>query len=227
MRVSTGTDALDQLLAGGIESDIISVIYGPGGSGKTNICLHCAISVIRSGKKAIYIDTEGGFSVERLRQLEGYSDSVSKKIFFLRPTSFGGQKKAFEKLEGLVDDKIGLIILDSIAMLYRLEIGKGDHIFDLNRELGRQITFLSQIARKKKIPVLMTNQVYSSFDEPNSSAMVGGDLLKYQSKCLIELQNLRSSRRLAILKKHRSLPESKKVIFEIREKGIVKVEPKK
>ena len=48
--------------------------------------------------------------------------------------------------------------------------------------------------------------------------MVGGDLLKYWSKCLIELKNHYGKRKL-ILKKHRSLP-IKELMFEIVETGI-------
>jgi len=50
--------------------------------------------------------------------------------------------------------------------------------------------------------------------------MVGGDLLKYWSKCLIELQNHYGKRKL-ILKKHRSLP-IKELAFEIINTGIRK-----
>jgi len=48
--------------------------------------------------------------------------------------------------------------------------------------------------------------------------MVGGDILKYWSKCIIELK-IEGKRRKAILKKHRSLPE-KTLNFEITNKGI-------
>jgi len=50
--------------------------------------------------------------------------------------------------------------------------------------------------------------------------MVGGDLLKYWSKCLIELKGYNNKRKL-ILKKHRSLPV-KELAFEIIRTGIRK-----
>ena len=50
--------------------------------------------------------------------------------------------------------------------------------------------------------------------------LVGGDLLKYWSKCIIELEDERG-RKKAILKKHRSLPV-KELKFEITNKGIRK-----
>jgi hypothetical protein len=50
--------------------------------------------------------------------------------------------------------------------------------------------------------------------------MVAGDILRYWSKCLIELVNERG-RRTAYLRKHRSLPE-KSMDFQIYDLGIRK-----
>ncbi len=173
----------------------------------------------------IYVDTEGGFSVERLKQVASsishdYS-RILNDIIFLRPTSFDEQKKSFEKLKDLVNDKIGLIIVDTIAMLYRLEFGKSEHVQEVNRELANQISCLTEISRKKNIPILITNQVYTDFDEKDKVNIVGGDILKYGSKCLIELQITPNGNRRFILRKHRSIAEQKEILFKIVEGGII------
>jgi DNA repair protein RadB len=222
MKVSAGSPILDSLLEGGYEKDIITTIYGPAGSGKTLLCLLSLIKIAESGKKIIYIDTEGGFSPERLKQLNPNYKKILDRIVFLRPTSFNGQKKAFEKLKDVINNKIGMIIIDTIAMLYRLELGKSNDVYEVNRELGKQLSCLSEIARKKKILVLIANQVYANFDEKEKVNIVGGDLLKYGSKCLIELQITPSGNRRAILKKHRSISAEKEATFKIVEKGISK-----
>ena len=224
-KIPTGSKVLDIMLDGGYENDVITTIYGPAGSGKTVLCLLCAINVARSGKKVVYVDSEGGFSLERLKQIASHIsqdyEKILDKIIFLKPTSFAEQKKSFEKLKDIVNDKIGLIIVDTIAMLYRLELGKNENIQDVNRELGRQISYLTEIARKKNIPILITNQVYTDFDDKNKVNIVGGDILKYGSKCLIELQITPNSNRRAILRKHRSLQEEKEILFKIVEGGII------
>jgi len=110
-------------------------------------------------------------------------------------------------------------------MLYRLELGSGDNVYETNRELGRQISYLTQLTRKHKVPILITNQVYSSFDERDKIKMVGGDILKYWSKCLIELEITPEKKRKAILKKHRSLSEGKEALFEIKQVGFLSVRP--
>jgi len=220
-RIPTGSKILDRMLHGGYERDIISTVYGPAGSGKTTLCLLCSLCVARSGKKIVYVDTEGGFSVERLEQIAPDSKKVLDKIVFLKPATFQEQKKAFQKLKEQMSNAIGLVVVDTIAMLYRLELGKSEEVYEINRELGRQISYLSVLARKMNIPVLITNQVYSNFDDRDTVNMVGGDIMKYWSKCLIELQITPSGNRRAILKKHRSLPEDQEIAFKIVEGGII------
>ncbi len=223
MKISTNS-IIDSLLAGGFETEIITSIYGPAGSGKTNICLLTTIKAALDNKKIIYIDTDSSFSVERLKQLTKDYEKVLSKIIFLKPTTFEEQKKSFDKLRELNKDQIGLIIIDSISMLYRLELGKTDYVYDVNKELGLQIGYLNEVARKKKIPILITNQVYTDFQN-NKIKMVGGDLLKYGSKCLIELKKFNKGVRECIVKKHRSIPEDKSIYFRIIGDGIEEVTP--
>tara|TARA_Y100000034_G_C6889509_1_gene408954 strand:+ start:974 stop:1654 length:681 start_codon:yes stop_codon:yes gene_type:complete len=223
-KIGSGSEVLDSILDGGLEKDVVTTIYGPSGSGKTNFCITAITNIAKTGKKVLFLDTEGGFSVERMKQIsEEYTDFFQNIIFF-KPTSFSEQKDAFEKLKEIVDEKVGLIVIDSIAMLYRLELGKSDDIYNVNRELGQQIAYLTEISRKKDIPVLITNQVYSNFDDKTRLNMVGGDILKYGSKCLIELTlNEVTRKRKAVLKKHRYLPEDIESEFEIKEKGVFRV----
>jgi len=217
--ISSGSGIFDKLLEGGYEKDIVTTIYGPAGSGKTLACILAAISAAKD-KKVIYVDSEGGFSVLRLKQLTKEYKNVLSNLIFLKPTNFDEQKRNFEKLKNLVSNEVGLIIIDSISMLYRLELKQEDGIHDINRELAQQVAFLTEIARKKEIPVLITNQVYANFDDKNKVNIVGGDVLRYGSKCLIELQITPNNKRRAILKKHRHLGE-REILFEIAEEGLI------
>lgn len=236
-KISAGNYELNKWLYGGYEKDIITTIYGPAGSGKTNLCLLAAVSQAKKGNKIIYIDTEGGFSVERFRQLAGEEyEKFLKNILLLKPATFQEQKISFYKLLKEIKTKIiGLIVIDGMTMLYRIELAeaknktKSDNkISEINSELATQMRILAEIARKKQIPVVITNQVYSEFlsekelrkGKEKSVSMVGGDILKYWSKCIIELKS-EKGRRKAILRKHRSLPE-KELQFEITNEGIRK-----
>jgi len=208
------------LLIGELEKDVVTTIYGPGGTGKTLTCMMAAAEVARNKGRVIYIDTEGGFSVERFKQITGDEFKlILDRMLFLRPTSFEEQKLCLETLKERIKDDVKLIIMDTIAMLYRLELGKNEEVFETNRELGRQLSYLTEIARKLKIPVLITNQVYSNLN--NGVKMVGGDIMFYQSKCLIELIKGHKGMRKAILRKHRSKEENKEVNFQIVQEGIL------
>lgn len=217
-KISTGSDVLDWLLEGGFEKEVITTIYGPAGSGKTNICLLCASNF--SDKKVIYIDTEGSFSLSRFRQIADNYEEKLKNIIILKPTTFAEQKKAFGELRKIDHKNTGIIIVDSIAMLYRLEMGQTKNVYDVNKQLGMQLSALTEIARKNHVPVLITNQVYQDFEQKDKVNIVGGDLLKYQSKCLIELRKKEDGVRVAIIKKHRSIEENKEIKFTINNLGI-------
>jgi DNA repair protein RadB len=219
MKVSTGSLVLDELLMGGYDNDIITTIYGPSGSGKTNICLVSAIKILDDGKKVIFVDTEGGISVERIKQLSENYQTILDKIIFLSPFNFEEQINIFKSLKEMVNDDVGMIVVDSISMLYRLELSRSPEVYEVNSALGNQIAALVEIARRKSIPVLITNQVYSDFDNKDEVKMVGGDLLKYGSKCLLELKKFNNHSKI-IIKKHRSLPEGKSERFKIENDGL-------
>ncbi len=227
-RISSGSDVIDRLTSLGFETDIITTVYGPAGSGKTNLCILFAKSLASLGKKVIYIDTENNFSLERLKQLapDDYRVLLDNMVF-LKPVNFQEQKKVFERLKDMITPSIGAIIVDSLSMLYRLEIGQSSNVYDVNRELGQQLSFLSEMTRKNNIPVLLTNQVYQSFDEKEKVNIVGGDILKYGSKCLIEFQKYHNSFRKAILRKHRSQQEGKEVVFRIIASGFEHIQETK
>ena len=239
-KISSGSYDLNKWFFGGYEKGVISTLYGPAGSGKTNFCILAAVSQAKKGHKVIYIDTEGGFSSERVKQILGDDDKLDKvleNIILLKATSFEEQKKIFRNLEKRLKRNANLVIVDGMAMLYRLELGEArrinkEEVSNINKELVRQMKILAYLARNNDISVLATNQVYKNFlyngDEDNNRkkswekeyCMVGGDIMKYWSKCIIELSIMGKNRK-ARLVKHRSQPE-KELDFFIVKRGIKK-----
>ncbi|MDR1721575.1 MAG: DNA repair protein RadB, partial [Methanobrevibacter sp.] len=91
------------------------------------------------------------------------------------------------------------------------------------KELGRQMKLLSSVSRKYDVAVLITNQIYSTFDSENNGDIrpIGGDVLKYWSKVIIELEKSDViGQRIATLKRHRSMPEGISCNFRITSHGI-------
>ncbi len=223
----SGNSTLDYYLGGGYEAGIITTIFGPSGSGKTNLVLLAAVRMAESGKKVLIIDTEGGIAVERITQLlqnDLFRTEVLSRLLFFQPLNFKDQELVFNRFSDIDWSEVGLVVVDSISMLYRLELGKAEAIFETNSSLGRQIAASVELARRQGIPVLMTNQVYSDFGKAEGVKMVGGDLLKYGSKCLIELQKGEGVRAL-FLRKHRSQVRNEEFIFRIVGKGLEQVQP--
>ena len=73
--ITTGSKNIDNLLGGrGVETKAITEAYGAYGSGKTQLALSLAVGVLLPEEqggcngKAVYIDTEGTFRPERVRQ---------------------------------------------------------------------------------------------------------------------------------------------------------------
>lgn len=235
-KIMTGSHDLNKWLNEGYEKDVITLFYGPYASGKSNFCMLAACHNAKKDKKIIFIDTEGSFSLDRIKQMTlGLPEIALKNIVILKPTNFKEQKEAFFKmLRELKQSKnIGLIIVDSMTMLYRLELAEArkkgiEEVRRVNNELAKQMRALYEIARKKSIPVLITGQVYNEFlsEEDWLSGkeagvnVVGGDILKYYCKCIIETKNINGKKK-AIIRKHRSLPE-KELSFEIVDEGIRK-----
>jgi DNA repair protein RadB len=215
-KLDAGCEMLTTFLDGGYESGVITSIYGPASSGKTTTCLLAVASAARTGK-VIFIDTEGGFSVERMKQVAPDYERVLENVLILKPTTFEEQKKQIETLDAAVSKQVSLIVCDTISALYRVERGQDNG--PLNTELGKQLGRLLAIARKNSIPAIVTNQVYADFEDKSQVRMVGGDIIAYNTKCLIELRIGRGSKREACLRKHRSLPE-RTVAFEITQEGL-------
>jgi DNA repair protein RadB len=202
----------------------ITQIYGEAASGKTNLCLIAAARVARSGKKVIFIDTEGSFSMPRFRQVAGPdAPELLKSIIIAGPADFDEQKIAISKLDDLMTGKdVGLVVVDSLVPFYRLEMGSDEGAQAANKELSKQLSKLMKIAKKYDVPVVVTNQVYSSFSkDPGAArlASVGGDVLKYWTKVVIQLA--KSGRyRTATVIRHQHMPEGIKIRFRITEGGV-------
>ncbi len=204
-------------IIGELKSDTITTIYGPPGSGKTTICFEYIIKAVEKGKKVIYIDTEGGFSPERLKQIN--PEINLSDILVFSPKSFEEQQKTIFSLNKQIknSNQVGLVIIDSLVMLYRLKLG--DSPQKINSELGEQLRLLTEISRTFHIPVIAVNQMYTTFDTKEKK-MVGGNVIEYWSKTIVEFDKDQDIRTVT-LKKHKHKKEGVSKTFEIKKQGLV------
>ena len=216
-----GCKCIDDMLGGGFDSGVVTQIYGASGTGKSNLCIQLAIETVKGGRKVIFIDTEG-LSAERFRQIAGEDvKKIASDIIIYEPSSFEQQYSAITDIEKIMNEKIGLIILDSAALFYRLGLVQDDSTEEnigLRRELVNQIGILHGLARKYGVAVVITNQVYT--DVPSGELYpVGGNALEHLSKTILLIEKRGPSKRRATIKKHRSIGEGISCDFMLTDKG--------
>lgn len=217
-RLTSGCEVIDDLLGGGFENGVVTQLFGAPGTGKTNICLQLIIECVKSGKKVVFIDSEG-FSPERFEQIAGSDASViAKDVIVYEPISLDQQYSSIKELDKIVKENVGLIVLDSATTFYRLALDNGDNM-SLRRVLANQVAHLHRIARKYDIAVVITNQVYTDIDSDELCA-VGGTMIEHLSKAIIRLEHLGTGRRRATIRKHRSRPEGVSCEFLITQQGV-------
>ena len=157
-----------------------------------------------------------------LRQISGEDfETVARNIIVFEPTSFKEQEEDLGLIESWISSNsadVELIILDSAVALFRVEDDNSkSHL------LGKQMQMLSALAINHDLAVLVTNQIYASFDEESEEdfSPVGGTIIQYRSKIIIELKREEgTNQRIAILKRHKTKREGLAVHFLITNNGI-------
>ena len=217
--------SIDELLDGGFEKGSLTQIFGPPSSGKSNITLSLAVNVARTDKKVLYIDTEGGISIDRIKQIAGMDfTKVANNIIVFEPANFQEQSETLRSVDVWLrknHEDVDLIVLDSAVALYRIDDMKS---YKLSKELRKQIQLLSYLAKKYDLVAILTNQIYNAFDDEGNNEVkaVGGDIIEYISKTIIKLDRADDiNQRTATLMRHRSIPEGKQVVFSIISSGII------
>ncbi|MEA3189857.1 MAG: repair protein RadB [Thermoplasmata archaeon] len=211
---------LDHLLDGGLERDAITLVFGEGGSGKTNLALQCAREAALQGKRIAYVDTEG-VSMVRLRQVfaphEGAElEELLGRILFFTPYTIDEQERLVTNAIRVPD--LGLIVVDSINMHYRLHIDAGgDAEKDAARSLYKQLHHLSGFARQQHVPVLVTGQVYGGEDATQPFAR---RVMEHLVKALVRFEKRPDGTRRATVIKHRSIEDGRSEKFRITATGL-------
>ena len=165
--------------------------------------MQAAINSIQSGKKVIYIDTEG-FSSTRFLQISKNNPVASKGMFLYRVMDLPDQEVAVIKAEKLIekDREIDLLVMDSFTALMRLERDDGAR----NNSQMKQLKILNAISTEYDIGILITNQIYFDIGGGHTTPY-GGFFLDHFSKVILELQKEKDGRRTITVKKHRALQD--------------------
>lgn len=232
--ITTGSTNFNNLLGGrGIETKSITECYGAFGSGKTQLGLTLAVNVQlpkdQGGLdgKAVYIDTEGTFRPERIRQIaEGVGavpEKVLKNIFVARAFNSDHQMLLVDKVTELIKDgqPIKLVIIDSLTAHFRAEFAGRGQLADRQHKLNRYLHQLMRLAEQHNIAIYLTNQVMANpammFGDPTTA--IGGNIVGHASTYRIYLRRGKQGSRVAKLIDSPNLPDNE-TVFYVTTKGV-------
>jgi len=224
-RLPTGCAPLDEMLGGGFRFGDVSLIYGEASTGKTTLTMSCVASHLRGDRwaKAYYLDSDRKLSTKRLLQVADGDDGILERLLVWRPEGFSAQAELIEGLPDLLPAKETPVVVDSITGPYRLEAGDSKRTFRANKELNRQLGFLSETAKTRDAAVLVVGQVHGILDSDSSQVEpVAQRLLRYWSDTVLKLESTSMvSIRQATLEKPADPPRACR--FKLSETGLEEV----
>jgi DNA repair protein RadB len=190
-QILTGCGCIDSNMNGGISPESITLIYGEPETGKTTLAMQCAVNCAMQNYKTLFMDCDNTFSAKRLSQVaSGKFEEIAELIILIKPTNFTEQTAVIDHLSDYTAKNFGLVVIDTVTSLYRLNVAESSRkAFGLNRELNRQMAILAQTAKTQKIPIVVTSQVRSVFNETNVSvAPVATRVLKFWADTIIAMK---------------------------------------
>jgi DNA repair protein RadA len=238
LKIRTGSNDLDKLLYGGIETMSLTEFYGAFGSGKSQLChtlcVNTTLPIVHKGadSSSIYIDTEGTFRPERIAEIAESMGldpiEVKKKIKYCQIANSSHLELIIRELGGYIEKyKPKLIIIDSIISLHKAEyVGRG-MLAERQQKLNPMLHHLIKLAEIYNIAVVITNQVIANPDSSYKADPIvpsGGNIMAHVSTYRVYLR--RSGRyRMARIIDSPYHPYSD-IKFKVTEKGIEDLDAK-
>lgn len=209
-RLSTGSKNIDFLLDGGLECGAITQFYGASKVGKTHLC-HLLCVVLPPYYRAIYIDTQDGFSTIKIKSITQARGLNLSKILKNTTVAKVGTTSELEqciksaKIKIKSESGVKLLILDSMTHLYKVEYPERSQLTVRQSKISKYLHMLLRIAQTNSVAVVITNQVHSnpqSYSEADRLQPIGGNVLPYSSKYVVNIKKYGILYRTATLEKH-------------------------
>jgi DNA repair protein RAD51 len=157
--IRTGLQKLDQILGGGLKNSTITDIFGPSGTGKTQLALQIMLNSLSENHKIFYQDTTGNFRPERLVEMSQHKEmnkDFLDKITVGRITNVVEQQNSLDKIS---ESDFTLMVIDNVTDLFSFEYPKEEQILEKTKQFSKYMKRLSQITSDTKIPIVITNMV--------------------------------------------------------------------
>ncbi len=232
-QVSTGSEEIDKLIGGGVETQSITEVYGSYGSGKTQLAFQLSVNVQKNkgegglNKGCVFIDTENTFRPERVNEIAEAEDmdpeEVLDNIFVARAYNSDHQMVLTNEADEILENNdIGLVIVDSLTGQFRADYtGRGD-LARRQQKLNRHLHDLQRLAEVYNVAVFISNQVMSRpdvmFGDPTEA--IGGHILHHAAAFRLYLRRGKGETRICKLVDSPYKPEGE-APFKITEEGII------
>lgn len=232
LRCRTGSDVLNRILGGGVETGVITELIGEFGSGKTQICYTLSVLAQRPveegglGGRVCVIDTEGTFLPERVVQIaeaRGYDpQEILGNILIARAYNSDHQLLLIKNLPQICQEHdVKLVIVDSMIGHFRGEYIGRAQLAERQQKLASALGNLLRVAEAFNLSVVLTNQVQAkpdtAYGDPNKPT--GGHVMAHACTHRVYLRKGRKNTRLVLVIDSPYLPEEK-VRIAITEAGI-------
>lgn len=127
--------------------------------------------------KALYIDTEGTFRPERIKEIAARfnldEEETENNILVAKAHSTDEQNELLRQAAVLmVEHKFALLVVDSATNLYRTDYSGRGELSARQMHLAKHLRLLQRIADEFHVAVVITNQVVAQVD---GASMFGGD----------------------------------------------------
>lgn len=233
-RIKTGT-LIDDIIGGGLPPNSSLLFYGEYGSSKTQTCFTMAVEC---PDDVIFIDAEGSFRAERIKQIcEARGKDwvkVIEKIHLFQPQNWVEQLLtlySFPSPPDAVTGKIGLIIVDSLTKLFRGVEFAGRQNLTIKQPLLREFMFkLKLIVKAYGAALIYTTQIYENpsanpvLASWTSHKAVGGSSILHQPTFIIFMRRSQGNVRIARMMDSSWEPLRERP-FVITAKGIENIPP--
>ena len=224
VKIQTGCKCIDSKIGGGILPETVTLIYGEPETGKTTLAMQCAVNCAVQNFKVLFVDCDNTFYAKRLSQIsKDRFDEVAERIILVKPKDFREQTAVVDRIQDYAGKNVGLIIIDTFTSLYGAKVCEtSGKAFGVNRELNRQLAILAQTVKIRKIPVIITSQVRSVFNEQSASVRpVATRVLKFWADTIIALKPTENPQTIkAVLEKAREIEQEVTCYVQIGETGI-------
>jgi len=231
-RLTTGSSNLDKILAGGVETQALTELIGEYGTGKSQICMQLCVTAQQPpehgglGGGALFLDTEGTFSPQRIGEIakaRGLEpEKILEHIIFARCHSSDHQILLVDKAPEIIErENVKLLVVDSLISHFRGEFVGREMLAERQQKLNQHIHKLLRYAELYNCAVVVTNQIQATpqafFGDPNRPA--GGNVVAHASTHRLYIRKGKANTRIIHVIDSPYLPEGE-ARFKITERGV-------